>query len=103
MAADAGGRQSRVVVVYMAVCAFARGHHVRSGQRKSGVVVIKRGIRPGHRVMTHRARCGKAGGCVGGIICRQVILLVARVTRSASQVVVVVDVAIRALTGRYSV
>ena len=32
--ADAGCRQSRVVVVYVAVCAFARRHHVRSGQRE---------------------------------------------------------------------
>ena len=28
MTADAGGRQSRVVVVYVAICAFARRHQV---------------------------------------------------------------------------
>jgi hypothetical protein len=103
MTADASCRQSRVVVVYVAVCAFARRHHVRSAQRECRVVVIKAGIRPGYRVMAHCAGCGKSGRCVGGIICRGVILLVAGVTRCASQVVVVVDVAIRALAGRYGV
>src|SRR5947199_10867243 len=53
--------------------------------------------------MTHCACRGKAGRCVGGIIGGGVILLVARVTCTASQVVVVVDVAIRALPGRYGV
>lgn len=103
MTADAGCRQSRVVVVYVAVCTFARRHHVRSGQRECGVVVVERRIRPRHRVMAHGARCREACGGVRRIIGRCVILLVAGVTRSASQVVVAVDVAIRALTRRYSV
>jgi hypothetical protein len=34
MTADAGGRQSRVVVVYVAICTFTRWHHVRTGQRE---------------------------------------------------------------------
>ena len=103
MAAETGSRQRGVVVVYVAVCAFARRHHVRSGQRKCGVVVVERRIRPRHRVMAHGARCREACRGVRGIIGRCVILLVAGVTRTASQVVVAVDVAIRALTRRYSV
>ena len=103
MTADASCRQSRVVVVYVAVCAFARRHHVRSGQRECGVVVVERRIRPRHRVMAYGAGCREAGRGVRGIIGRCVILLVARVTRSASQVVVAVDVAIRALAGRHGV
>ena len=103
MTADAGCRQSRVVVVYVAVCAFARRHHVRSGQRECGVVVVERRIRPRHRVMAYGAGCREAGRGVRGIIGRCVILLVAGVARTASQVVVVVDVAIRALPGRHGV
>ena len=103
MTADASCRQSRVVVVYVAVCAFARRHHVRSGQRECGVVVVERRIRPRHRVMAYGAGCREAGRGVRGIIGRRVILLVARVTRSARQVVVVVDVAIRALPRRHGV
>ncbi len=103
MTADAGGRQSRVVVVYVAVCAFARRHHVRSGQRERGVVVVERRIRPRHRVMAHGACCREAGRGVRGIIGRGVILLVARVAKGAIQRVVVVDVAIRALPRRHGV
>src|SRR5207302_1975467 len=63
MTADAGGRQSRVVVVYVAICTFSRWHHVRTGQRECGVVVVERRIRPGHSVMTDRAGRGKPGRC----------------------------------------
>ena len=76
---------------------------MRSGQRECGVVVVERRIRPRHRVMAYGAGCREAGRGVRGIIGRCVILLVARVTRSASQVVVAVDVAIRALAGRHGV
>jgi len=93
MAAETGSRQRGVVVVYVAVCTFARRHHVRSGQRECGVVVVERRIRPRHRVMAHGARCREPCRGVRGIIGRCVILLVAGVTRTASQVVVAVDVA----------
>ena len=74
---------------------------MRSGQRKRGVVVVERRIRPGHGIVAHRAGCREAGRRVRGIIGGGVILLVAGVTRCAIQRVVVVDVAIRALAWRH--
>ena len=44
VAADAGGRQGRVVPVHVAE--RARRGRMRPGQRKRGIVVIKRRIRP---------------------------------------------------------
>ena len=79
MAADTGSRQSRVIAVDVAIYAFSRWDQVRSGQRECRVVVIKRRIRPDHRVMAHLACCREAGRRVRGIICRRVILLMARV------------------------
>ena len=66
---------------------------MRSGQRKCGVIVVERRIRPDHRVMAHRACCRESGRRVRGIIGRSVILLVARVALRAIQRVVVADVA----------
>jgi len=103
MAAETGSRQRGVVVVYVAVCTFARRHHVRSGQRECGVVVVERRIRPRHRVMAHGARCREACRGVRGIIGRCVILLVAGVTRCAIQRVIVVDMTIGTLPRRHSV
>jgi hypothetical protein len=76
---------------------------VRSGQRKWGVVVVERRIRPGHGIVAHRASCRESGRRVRGIIGRGVILLVTRVALGAIQRVVVADVAIRALPRRHRV
>jgi len=52
--------------------------------------------------MTHLARCREAGSRVRRIVRRGVIILVAGVAQRAIERVVVVDVAIRALTRRHS-
>ena len=57
VAAIAGGRQSRVVVVDMAL--RARHAHVRSRQRERSGVVIERGLGPGSRVMARFAGRGE--------------------------------------------
>ena len=77
MTTDTGGGQRRVVVVYMAVRAHARRHLVRTGQRESGVVVIKRGIRPVCRVVAELACSWESGRSVRGIARAGVVLLVA--------------------------
>lgn len=76
---------------------------MRSGQRKWGVVVVERRIRPSHGIVAHRARCRESGRRVRGIIGGAVILLVARVALRTIQRVVVADVAIRALPRRHRV
>ena len=53
--------------------------------------------------MTQLASRREPRGCVGGIGRPVVIVLVARITESAGQVVIVVDVAIGTLPGRYRV
>src|SRR5947209_13806865 len=47
MTADAGGRQGRGVVVCVAVCACARWHRVRTGQREWRLGVVEQGVGPG--------------------------------------------------------
>ena len=65
--------------------------------------MIKRGIRPDQRVMAQLTSGWESRGRVGGVIRARVVLLVARVTQRAVQVVVVVDVAVGALTWRHRV
>ncbi len=62
MTADTSGGQRRVVVVYVAIGAHARGHGVRTGQGEGSVVMVERGIGPDSRVVTHLARRRVAGG-----------------------------------------
>jgi len=95
MAADAGRRQRGVVIVDVAVGAGPRGHRVRSRQWKGRVVVIESRIRPGSRVMAKLASRREAG-MRHGTVCPGEIGLVARNAERAVQLVVVVDVAIRA-------
>lgn len=101
MAADAGGRQRGVVVIDVAVRAHARRHHVRTGQRESGGVVVKSGVGPHIGVMAKFARGGKARSGMSWVVGSRVILLMARVAKRAVQRVVVVDVAIRTLPRRH--
>jgi len=101
VAADARRRQRRVIAVDMAVSADSRRHRMRTRQREGRVVVIKSRVGPGDGVMAQLAGRGEPRGCVHGIGRARVILLVARVTQGAGQVVVIVDVAIGALPGRY--
>jgi len=101
MATDASGRQRRVVAVDVAECASRRG--VRAGQRERRVVVIERGICPDRRVVAQLASRWESGGGVGRTRRAGIVLLVARVTQSAVQGVVVVDVAIGAEPRRHRV
>ena len=65
--------------------------------------MIEGGVRPCGRVMAQLARGREAGRGVGWIRSGGVILLMARVAQRAGEVVVIVDVAIRALARRYRV
>ena len=82
VAADAGRRQRRVVVVDVAVGAHPRRHRVRAGQGERRGVVVKRGVRPDRRVMAQFAGGREAGRGVRRIGRAGVILLVARVAQT---------------------
>ena len=97
MAADAGRGQRRVIIVDVAVGALARGHGMRSGQRKCRVVVVKGGIGPDRRVVAQLALLRKSGRHVIGIGRTLEILEMARDACGAVQAVVIVDVAVGAL------
>jgi hypothetical protein len=103
VAADTCSRQGRVIVVDVAIRALAGRHYVRSRQRECRSVVIERGIGPDRGAVTEFARSGEAGCSMGRIRGACVIFLVARIAESAVQRIVVVDVAIRALTRRRNV
>lgn len=93
-----------VVVVDVAIGAGSRRHRVRVGQRKPCGRVIELAIGPDHGVVAALARCGEAqldvvhGGRRG-----VVVLQMARCAGRRGQVVVVVDVAVEAHTGRVGV
>lgn len=97
MAAVAVCRQSRVVVVDVAIHAMPWRCLMRTSERESSVVVIERRICPIQRVMAKLAGRREPCGCVRWVIRVLIIRLVACVTECAIQVVVVVLVAIRAL------
>ena len=92
-----------VVVVDMAVGALAWRHRVPSRQREASGAVVKRRIGPGTRAVALgtglrkiRAHVIRIGGALE-------ILQVTRNARRVGQVVVVVDVAVRALPRRHRV
>jgi len=90
------GRVGQVVVVLLvAVGALARGHGVHSRQGEAGGAVIELGIHPSRCVMTLFAS-GRETGVRHGTGRTVEILLVARNASSVGDVVVVVDVAVRA-------
>lgn len=104
MARVAQGSVERVVPVQVAVPTSARRHHMRPGQLESGARMIESAVRPLHRVVT--AFTGQREACRHVIHRRHgigVVRLMARHARSARDVVVVVDVTIRALPRGYSV
>ena len=97
VAADARRSGDVVVIVDVAIATQPRRNHVRSRQYKSGRGVIELAIAPLHRVMALLAGGGKSGmGHGRGRVV--VISLMATDTSRAGDVVVVVDVAIGALT-----
>ena len=92
MAAIAGGRKTRIVIVYVAV--RAGNGNVGAGKRKRRVVMIKRALAPSHGVVADFAGCGKTQ--LNVIHRRQriaVVRLMASHAGCAGQVVVVIDVA----------
>ena len=101
MAPDARRRQRREVVVDVAIGTLPRRHRVRTGQGERRVVVVKRGIGPYGRVVTKFTGGRETSGRVGWIVRSGIIRLVARVTQSAIQRIVVVLVAITAQARRH--
>ena len=85
----------------MAICALPRRHGMCTSERKPGCGVIELGVGPQNRVVA-----GLAGGrkSCGGVRYRadriRIILLVARNAGGVGQVVIVIDMAIRALARR---
>jgi len=100
---DACCRQCCVVVVHVAVTANTRRHGMRAGKGEGGVVVVEGRVGPDSGVVTQLASRRESRGCVCGISGAVVIILVTRIAESAGQVVIIVDVAICALPGRYRV
>jgi len=91
----ARGAVQRVVIVNMARRALLRGVH--SHQRKAGGCVIERRAQPVGRGMASRAVLREVAGFVRWIIRPVIIRLVAVPARAATQGVIVVYVALRAL------
>ena len=89
-----------VVIVLVAIAALPRRHGVHAGQRKAGCRVIELAITPLHRVMTLFASRGESRMChrTRSVV---VVVLVAAHARRAGDAVVVIDMAIRALSWRY--
>ncbi len=86
----------RVVVVDMAIYALARRNSVHSRKGEAGRGMIELAVRPQHRVVALLASGGESGmrHGRGGVV---VVVLMAAHASRAGDVVVVVDVAIRAL------
>jgi len=102
VAAHAGGRGDVVVVIDVTIRTLPRGHGMRTGQNESRGRVIELAICPGHSVMTLLAGCGEAGMRYRRGR-RVVVGLVATDAGGRGDVVVVVDVTVRALARRHRV
>jgi len=96
MATDAGGAGDVVVVVDVAIGASARRHHMCAGQWESGLRVIKLRRLPSRGVVAGFAGLREPTGNVVGIRGVLEILQMTAHARDAGQVVVVVDMAVRA-------
>jgi hydrogenase maturation factor len=96
VAGHAGRTRQVVVVIDVAIGALTRRHGMQSRQCKSGSRVIELAIGPSHSVVTLQTSRGETRvrhGADRGVV----ILLVAADAGCGSDVVVVVDVAIRTL------
>lgn len=96
VAADAGGRQGRVVVVDVAISADTGRHGMRAGQGEGCVVVVKGRVSPDSGVVAELTSGGESSCRVRRIIGPGVVLLMARIAKSAVQSIVVVDMAVGA-------
>ena len=100
VATDTGGRGDVVIVVDVTIRAQARGHGVRTRQNEACRRVIELAVGPGHRVVTLLARSRES--CMRHRRGRRVVVgLMAADAGSRGDVVVVVDVTVRALTRRH--
>lgn len=100
VATDARRGCNAVVVVDVTVAALPRRYGVRAGQRESGFRMIERRRLPRRSVVAGVAGLGKSAGDVVRVRGVLKILQVTRYASLASQVVVVVAVAIATLPGR---
>lgn len=100
MARHAGRAGKSVVIVDVAIGTLTRRNRMRARQRESGAVVIERSVQPGTRVVALLAGLREVRRNVIGIRRSLKIFQVARHAGRAGQVVIVVDVTIRALTRR---
>ena len=91
-----------VIIVDVAVRASSWWNRMGAGQRKSGLGVIEFSVRPLDRVMTLLAR-GRESRVRHRTVRILIVGLVTRDARGVGDVVVVVDVAISALSRRHRV
>ena len=96
-------RQRLVVVIDMAVGTDARRHHVRTGEREGSLVVIEDRVRPFNGVVADLAGLRESRLHMGRIFGVVVVGLVAGDAGRIVQLVIVVDVAVAALSRRYRV
>lgn len=102
MARVAGRARQVVVIVDVTIRARAWRNNMRPGQRKAGLRVIELPVRPLNRVMTLRARRREARVRYWSLRVVEVVLVTRDATR-VRNVVVVVDVAVYALSWRHHV
>ena len=104
MATHAGGCGDVVIPVYVTIQALTRRHGVRSSQGESGAGVVELAVGPKHRVMAALARRREVGShVVHRSEGRVVVGLMAAHAGRSGDVVVVIDVTVRALTRRHGV
>ncbi len=99
----ASGTGEVVIVIGVTIGALAWRRHMRSGQREVHQRVIEGRRLPGDRGVALLASLGEVSRDVIGVRGPLKIFQVARYAGGAGQVVVVVDVAIHALSGRHGV
>ena len=103
MARNAGRAAQVVVVVHVAVGTLPRRHSMRSSQREVHQRVIETRRLPGYRGVALLAGLGEVGRYVIGVGRSLKILQVTGDAGGAGQIVVVIDVTIRALPWRNGV
>ena len=100
VAADTSGRRQVVVVVDVAIRTLPRRYRVHPGQCKTGAGVVESRVEPRSRVVALLASLGEVRRRVVRVRRALIILQVARDARRVGNVVVVVDMAICALSWR---